>query len=250
MGRNKIKIERIPNDKLRQITLLKRKRGVLKKAMELSLLCEAKVLLIIYDDFEKKSIFYSSEEDAKSFANEYFEQQKPNTENFTNRDYNPEFYKENESTKSHKSENFEEKKSPATERKNSMVFIPEVLIDEKFEVSSNEAKKVVENLIEMKTEEKEKTPKSPSVKMLNQKRGSPRNSPKFEPSFISPVFFGKNPHPSLFYNMNMNSSIFNPIPQNVILSPTPQRNNNLQNEMQKLFLQNYMNMCMLSNSQH
>jgi len=119
MGRNKIKIERIGNEKLRQITLLKRKRGVLKKAMELSLLCEAKVLLIIYDDFEKKSIFYSSEEDYKTFANDYFDK-KIASEAFLNTDYKTHFHKETESTKSTKSQD----KTPDTSRKDSFPVDP------------------------------------------------------------------------------------------------------------------------------
>ena len=55
--------------------------------MELSLLCGAKVLLIIYDDYEKKSIFYSSEDNIKSFIFDYIEKQIP-FENYINNDVN------------------------------------------------------------------------------------------------------------------------------------------------------------------
>ena len=47
MGRNKIKIEKIQNERNRNITYIKRKKGLIKKAMELSLLCESKILITI-----------------------------------------------------------------------------------------------------------------------------------------------------------------------------------------------------------
>ena len=70
MGRNKIKIEKIKEDKLRQVTFYKRKRGLLKKAAELSLLCDVKVLLFIVDKNDKVMIF-SSEEDITNAVNNY-----------------------------------------------------------------------------------------------------------------------------------------------------------------------------------
>ena len=59
MGRKKIKIERITDDKIRGVTLNKRKKGLIKKAMELSLLTDAEVVLSIYDKTEKKFADYS-----------------------------------------------------------------------------------------------------------------------------------------------------------------------------------------------
>lgn len=70
MGRNKIKIERIKNERIRQVTFYKRKRGLLKKAMELSLLCEVKVLMCIVDKNDKTTI-YSSELNLKNFVSSY-----------------------------------------------------------------------------------------------------------------------------------------------------------------------------------
>ena len=49
MGRNKIEIEPIKEDKLRNITFNKRKHGLLKKATELSILCNIKVVLFFTD---------------------------------------------------------------------------------------------------------------------------------------------------------------------------------------------------------
>ena len=234
MGRNKIKIEKIKNEKLRQITLLKRKRGVLKKAMELSLLCEAKVLLIIYDDFEKKSIFYSSEDDYKSFANEYFEKNVI-AENYLNNDYNSQFYKENETSKSHKS-NSVQSKIIEPDKKDSIYFNPEILIDEKSEKASlSDARKVSENLF---CKNEENTPK-----LLSNKRSPIQTLNGLEPAFINNQGFNLSNFPNIYDKLN--STIYSGFG-----SPNSnfaQRNNLYQNEMNKILLQNYMNMYMLSN---
>jgi len=77
MGRNKIKIEKIENSKIRQVTFYKRKRGLLKKAMELSLLCESKIFLCIVDKVEKLTI-YSSENDINKFLGTYIQKMNQN----------------------------------------------------------------------------------------------------------------------------------------------------------------------------
>ncbi|XP_073304702.1 agamous-like MADS-box protein MADS3 [Primulina huaijiensis] len=48
MGRGKVVLERISNKVNRQVTFGKRKKGLLKKASELSVLCDAEVALIIF----------------------------------------------------------------------------------------------------------------------------------------------------------------------------------------------------------
>ncbi|KAG5067511.1 hypothetical protein JHK86_011242 [Glycine max] len=48
MGRGKIEIKRIENSSNRQVTYSKRKNGILKKAKEISVLCDAQVSLIIF----------------------------------------------------------------------------------------------------------------------------------------------------------------------------------------------------------
>ena len=60
MGRQKIKIKLIDDEKLRQITYCKRKKGLLKKAMELSLLCGSDILLIIREGSANRTIIYNS----------------------------------------------------------------------------------------------------------------------------------------------------------------------------------------------
>ncbi|CAN6686190.1 unnamed protein product [Malus baccata var. baccata] len=48
MGRGKIVIRRIDNSTSRQVTFSKRRSGLLKKAKELSILCDAEVGLIVF----------------------------------------------------------------------------------------------------------------------------------------------------------------------------------------------------------
>jgi SRF-type transcription factor (DNA-binding and dimerisation domain) len=48
MGRKKIRIARISDERNRQVTFQKRKAGLLKKAFELSVLCEAEVAVLIF----------------------------------------------------------------------------------------------------------------------------------------------------------------------------------------------------------
>ncbi|KAG6539236.1 hypothetical protein ZIOFF_004391 [Zingiber officinale] len=48
MGRGKIEIKRIENSTSRQVTFCKRRNGLLKKAYELSVLCDAEVSLIVF----------------------------------------------------------------------------------------------------------------------------------------------------------------------------------------------------------
>ncbi|KAI3513546.1 hypothetical protein L1887_20882 [Cichorium endivia] len=47
MGRGKIEIKRIENTSNRQVTYSKRKNGIIKKAKEITVLCDAKVSLVI-----------------------------------------------------------------------------------------------------------------------------------------------------------------------------------------------------------
>ena len=62
MGRNKIKIERIKSERNRNITYIKRKKGLIKKAMELSVLCDVNIFLcLIPKNSNQKSLFCSSD---------------------------------------------------------------------------------------------------------------------------------------------------------------------------------------------
>ncbi len=57
MGRNKIKIEKIKSDRIRKVTSNKRTRGLLKKSMELSILCGTKVVLGVYESNDKITVY-------------------------------------------------------------------------------------------------------------------------------------------------------------------------------------------------
>ncbi|KAK8696570.1 hypothetical protein V6N13_001703 [Hibiscus sabdariffa] len=60
MAREKIKIKKIDNLTARQVTFSKRRRGLSKKAQELSVLCDAEVALIIFSATGKLFEFASS----------------------------------------------------------------------------------------------------------------------------------------------------------------------------------------------
>ncbi|XP_010067793.2 agamous-like MADS-box protein AGL15 [Eucalyptus grandis] len=60
MGRGKIEIKRIENANSRQVTFSKRRSGLLKKAQELSILCDAEVAVIIFSNTGKLYEFSSS----------------------------------------------------------------------------------------------------------------------------------------------------------------------------------------------
>ncbi|KAM1777808.1 hypothetical protein ACFX11_044421 [Malus domestica] len=54
MGRGKVELKRIENKSNRQVTFSKRRNGLLKKAFELSILCNAGVVLIIFSGRMRK----------------------------------------------------------------------------------------------------------------------------------------------------------------------------------------------------
>ncbi|KAJ1987427.1 Myocyte-specific enhancer factor 2D [Coemansia spiralis] len=59
MGRKKIKIQMIKDERNRQVTFLKRKAGLLKKAYELSVLCDCEIAVIIFSS-QNKLVQYAS----------------------------------------------------------------------------------------------------------------------------------------------------------------------------------------------
>jgi len=60
MTRAKIKIKKIDNITARQVTFSKRRRGLFKKAEELSVLCDADVGLIVFSSTGKLFDYSSS----------------------------------------------------------------------------------------------------------------------------------------------------------------------------------------------
>jgi hypothetical protein len=55
MARGKVQLKRIENATSRQVTFSKRKNGLLKKAYELSILCDAEVAVIMFS--QKGTLF-------------------------------------------------------------------------------------------------------------------------------------------------------------------------------------------------
>ncbi|KMT00161.1 hypothetical protein BVRB_1g019790 [Beta vulgaris subsp. vulgaris] len=61
MGRGKVELKRIENNISRQVTFSKRRTGLLKKAKELSVLCDAEIALIVFSSRGKLYEFSSIE---------------------------------------------------------------------------------------------------------------------------------------------------------------------------------------------
>ncbi|KAJ2550471.1 Myocyte-specific enhancer factor 2C [Coemansia sp. RSA 1933] len=59
MGRKKIRIQMIKDERNRQVTFLKRKAGLLKKAYELSVLCDCEIAVVIFSS-QNKLVQYAS----------------------------------------------------------------------------------------------------------------------------------------------------------------------------------------------
>jgi hypothetical protein len=63
MGRKKIQISKITDERNRQVTFTKRKFGLMKKAYELSVLCECEIALIIFNSSNKLFQYASTDMD-------------------------------------------------------------------------------------------------------------------------------------------------------------------------------------------
>uniref|UniRef100_A0A4W4DN76 MADS-box domain-containing protein n=1 Tax=Electrophorus electricus TaxID=8005 RepID=A0A4W4DN76_ELEEL len=63
MGRKKIQIARIVEERNRQVTFTKRKFGLMKKAYELSVLCDCEIALIIFNSSNKLFQYASTDMD-------------------------------------------------------------------------------------------------------------------------------------------------------------------------------------------
>ncbi|XP_038684915.1 MADS-box transcription factor 6-like isoform X2 [Tripterygium wilfordii] len=63
MGRGKVELKRIENPTNRQVTFSKRRNGLLKKAFELSILCDAEIAILIFSPSAKLFQFASHDMD-------------------------------------------------------------------------------------------------------------------------------------------------------------------------------------------
>lgn len=69
MGRGKIEIKKIENTNSRQVTFSKRRAGLLKKAQELAILCDAEVSVIVFSNTGKLFEFSSARYVSQFFSN-------------------------------------------------------------------------------------------------------------------------------------------------------------------------------------
>jgi hypothetical protein len=70
MGKKKISITKIKNEKMCKLTFYKRKKGLIKKSMELSVLCGVKIFLTIIGP-NNLYTFFSSKDTPQEFINKY-----------------------------------------------------------------------------------------------------------------------------------------------------------------------------------
>nr|QOC69205.1 MADS transcription factor AP3-3 [Oxygraphis glacialis] len=84
MGRGKIEIKKIENDTNRQVTYSKRRTGIVKKARELTVLCDAQVSLIMFSSTGKLSEYVSPSTTMKKIYDMY---QKTNEVDLWNSEY-------------------------------------------------------------------------------------------------------------------------------------------------------------------
>ncbi|GMH25173.1 hypothetical protein Nepgr_027016 [Nepenthes gracilis] len=71
MGRGKIEIKKIENRTNRQVTYSKRRNGIFKKAQELTVLCDAKVSLIMFSCTDKLHEYISPNTTTKKIYDQY-----------------------------------------------------------------------------------------------------------------------------------------------------------------------------------
>lgn len=71
MGRGKIEIRKIENPTNRQVTYSKRRAGIMKKARELTVLCDAEVSLVMFSSTGKFSEYCSPSSETKKIFDRY-----------------------------------------------------------------------------------------------------------------------------------------------------------------------------------
>ena len=85
MGKKKIeKISLISNLNTRKVTFCKRKKGLLKKSMELSMLCDLSIFIFIKDKTSDRCVHYCSEPDKNLLS---FFNSESHREFYNNKDY-------------------------------------------------------------------------------------------------------------------------------------------------------------------
>nr|AMM02683.1 agamous-like MADS-box protein SEEDSTICK [Vuralia turcica] len=92
MGRGKIEIKRIENTTNRQVTFCKRRNGLLKKAYELSVLCDAEVALIVFSS--RGRLYEYSNNNIRSTIDRYRKASSDNSNTSSATEINAQYYQQ------------------------------------------------------------------------------------------------------------------------------------------------------------
>ncbi|KAI3460699.1 hypothetical protein Pfo_017362 [Paulownia fortunei] len=92
MGRGKIEIKRIENNTNRQVTFCKRRNGLLKKAYELSVLCDAEVALIVFSS--RGRVYEYANNNIRSTIDRYKKASTDSSNAYTTQEINAQFYQQ------------------------------------------------------------------------------------------------------------------------------------------------------------
>ncbi|KAL6512144.1 Agamous-like MADS-box protein agl11 [Orobanche gracilis] len=93
MGRGKIEIKRIENNTNRQVTFCKRRNGLLKKAYELSVLCDAEVALIVFSS-RGRVYEFANHNNIRSTIERYKKATADSSSVYTTQEINAQFYQQ------------------------------------------------------------------------------------------------------------------------------------------------------------
>jgi hypothetical protein len=122
MGRHKIEIKKITNPRGRHVTFNKRKNGLIKKAMELSLLCDCQIALVIFEKRSEKtnpserlSLVQYATKDMDDILLRY--SNKEPTQSLSNHDYNKLYGGKDDKTESSSSSSSSSPSSSKREKK-------------------------------------------------------------------------------------------------------------------------------------
>nr|BAS04473.1 MADS box protein [Gentiana scabra] len=92
MGRGKIEIKRIENNTNRQVTFCKRRNGLLKKAYELSVLCDAEVALVVFSS--RGRVYEYANNNIRATIDRYRKATSDVPTVFTTQEINAQFYQQ------------------------------------------------------------------------------------------------------------------------------------------------------------
>ncbi|KAK1433379.1 hypothetical protein QVD17_10289 [Tagetes erecta] len=92
MGRGRIEIKRIESNTNRQVTFCKRRNGLLKKAYELSVLCDAEIMLIVFSS--RGRLYEYANNNTKSTIEKYKRATASTPNTWSTQEINAQFYQQ------------------------------------------------------------------------------------------------------------------------------------------------------------